>query len=265
VFIEQNGSYGTPYKYNGKELDSETGLYYYGARYYNPELSLWLSVDPKADHPKVIGHSPYTYALNNPVKYIDPNGQLPIIPIIAGIWALAELGMSAYDAYDTGKTILDPDKTAGEKWLAGGLFMAGVVFPGGGYSQLDNLGKWGIKSTKAVQRVNQRAQKATNMLFGKNKDINISLGGVSSKAEANAIGETIVGKFTYNAKKGWNEETKVINNKQGEFKIHFRGPADKKYDTGGNMVSNLQMYKSSISETGKKIWTEVKNVHIEVQ
>ena len=244
----------------------ETNLSYFGARYYEASLSVWLSVDPMADHTNQVDKSPYAYAWHNPVKYIDPDGQLPIIPIIAaGIWALAEIGMSAYDAYDTGKTILDPNKTASEKWLAGGLFMAGVVFPGGGYSQLDNLGKWGIKSTQAVQRVNQRAQMATNMLFGKNKDINISLGGVSSQAEANAIGETIVGKLTYNAKKGWYEGTKVINNKEGEFKIHFRGPADKKYDTGGNKVSNLQMYKSSISETGKKIWTEVKNVHIEVQ
>ena len=38
-----------PYKFNGKEKDEETGLYYYGARYYSPELSMWLSVDPMSD------------------------------------------------------------------------------------------------------------------------------------------------------------------------------------------------------------------------
>ena len=37
--------YKTPYKFNGKELDEETGLYYYGARYYDPRISVWLSVD----------------------------------------------------------------------------------------------------------------------------------------------------------------------------------------------------------------------------
>ena len=73
VFIEQNGSYGTPYKYNGKELDSETGLYYYGARYYNPELSLWLSVDPLVE--KYPSMSPYNYVANNPLIYIDPDGR----------------------------------------------------------------------------------------------------------------------------------------------------------------------------------------------
>ena len=33
-------------KHNGKELDAETGLYYYGARYYDPATALWLGVDP---------------------------------------------------------------------------------------------------------------------------------------------------------------------------------------------------------------------------
>jgi RHS repeat-associated protein len=43
------------YKFNGKELDEETGLYYYGARYYDPRISIWLSVHPLAErHPKLV-------------------------------------------------------------------------------------------------------------------------------------------------------------------------------------------------------------------
>ncbi|WP_317614905.1 RHS repeat-associated core domain-containing protein [Apibacter adventoris] len=61
------------YLINGKEQDEETGLYYYGARYYNPREAVWLSVDPLAEkYPNV---SPY--ALLNPVKYIDPTGMVP--------------------------------------------------------------------------------------------------------------------------------------------------------------------------------------------
>ena len=63
----------TPYKFNGKELDAETGLYYYGARYYNPATALWLGVDPLAS--KYPGVSPYVYCVSNPVKYIDPDGR----------------------------------------------------------------------------------------------------------------------------------------------------------------------------------------------
>ena len=44
----QNSHEGTTYKFNAKELDSETGNYYYGARYYDPKVSVWLSVDPLA-------------------------------------------------------------------------------------------------------------------------------------------------------------------------------------------------------------------------
>jgi len=47
VFIEErNSAWNTPYKFNAKELDEETGLYYYGARYYDPRTSVWLGADP---------------------------------------------------------------------------------------------------------------------------------------------------------------------------------------------------------------------------
>ena len=71
-----------PYLFNGKELDTETGLYYYGARYYDPRVSLWLNVDPLAEkYPHV---SPYTYTLNNPIKLIDPDGKALADIIIKG-------------------------------------------------------------------------------------------------------------------------------------------------------------------------------------
>jgi RHS repeat-associated protein len=80
--IEQHsysGDYTNRYKFNGKELDEETGFYYYGARYYDPRISIWLSTDPKAE--KYPSYSPYNYCLNNPILFIDPDGQDPIITI----------------------------------------------------------------------------------------------------------------------------------------------------------------------------------------
>ena len=74
IFIEQrNASWSTPYKFNGKELDEETGLAYYHARYYDPRTSVWLSVDPLAEKYPNIGS--YVYCANNPVKYVDPDGR----------------------------------------------------------------------------------------------------------------------------------------------------------------------------------------------
>ena len=51
----------------------ETGLSYFGARYYSSDLSIWLSVDPMSD--KYPSLSPYVYCANNPVKLVDPNGE----------------------------------------------------------------------------------------------------------------------------------------------------------------------------------------------
>ncbi len=73
VFLEErNNTWNTPYLFNGKELDEETGLYYYGARYYNPKTSQFLSTDRYAE--KYPDASPYQYCLNNPVKFLEVNG-----------------------------------------------------------------------------------------------------------------------------------------------------------------------------------------------
>ena len=63
----------TPYLFNAKEFDEETGMYYYGARYYEPRLSLWMSVDPLQE--KYLNISTYCYAANNPIKFIDSDGR----------------------------------------------------------------------------------------------------------------------------------------------------------------------------------------------
>jgi RHS repeat-associated protein len=75
MYEKMDGSYDNPYKFNAKELDEDTGLYYYGARYYNPRLSIWYGVDPLTE--KMPSWSPYNYTFDNPVRYIDPDGRKP--------------------------------------------------------------------------------------------------------------------------------------------------------------------------------------------
>ena len=60
------------YTFSAKEKDSETGLSYFGSRYYSSDLSVWLSVDPMSD--KYPSTSPYAYCRNNPIILVDPNG-----------------------------------------------------------------------------------------------------------------------------------------------------------------------------------------------
>ena len=59
--------------FSAKEKDTETGLSYFGSRYYSSDLSIWLSVDPMSD--KYSSMSPYIYCANNPVRLVDPNGE----------------------------------------------------------------------------------------------------------------------------------------------------------------------------------------------
>ena len=71
-FEERNNIWNTPYLFNAKEFDEETGLYYYGARYYEPKVSLWISVDKLSEEDLKV--SSYCYTDNNPIKYLDPDG-----------------------------------------------------------------------------------------------------------------------------------------------------------------------------------------------
>ncbi len=71
---QRNSSWNAPYTFSGKEKDAETGYGYFGARYYDSGLSIWLSVDPMSD--KYPNLSPYNYCANNPVMLVDPDGRI---------------------------------------------------------------------------------------------------------------------------------------------------------------------------------------------
>jgi RHS repeat-associated protein len=71
----ESGAAAAKYKFTSKELDAETGLYFYGARYYNAALARFISPDPAApllDDPQTLNR--YAYARNNPIFYNDPSG-----------------------------------------------------------------------------------------------------------------------------------------------------------------------------------------------
>ena len=69
---ERNGNWSTPYLFNGKEKDEETGLHYFHARYYDSRLGVWLSVDRLGE--KKPNFTSYNYCSNNPINRIDPDG-----------------------------------------------------------------------------------------------------------------------------------------------------------------------------------------------
>jgi RHS repeat-associated protein len=79
------------YRFTGAELDTATGLYHMGARFYDPTIGRWLSEDPVQDkhfEPGTLNF--YAYVHGNPLLYVDPDGKAAIVPaIFAGLAALA--------------------------------------------------------------------------------------------------------------------------------------------------------------------------------
>ncbi len=73
LFVSQkNSTFDSRYKFTAKELDNETNYTYFGARYYDSDLSSWLSVDPMTS--KFYSTSPYMFCIGNPVRLVDYNG-----------------------------------------------------------------------------------------------------------------------------------------------------------------------------------------------
>ncbi|MCQ2219336.1 MAG: RHS repeat-associated core domain-containing protein [Paludibacteraceae bacterium] len=70
---ESSAGWQSPYYFNAKELDNETGLYYYGARYLDPTEARWMSVDPMWE--KYTDANPYNYCHGNPITMVDPDGR----------------------------------------------------------------------------------------------------------------------------------------------------------------------------------------------
>lgn len=134
----------------------ETDTVYSEATLQPDIVSRWISSDPLADHPNQVGQSPYQYAWNNPVYWTDPDGRCPWCVV----WAVVEVGLAVYDAYETGATIIDPNASMTDKVLSAGGFALGVILPGGGYgSGAKAVGKEVVEATteKVVKETTQEA------------------------------------------------------------------------------------------------------------
>lgn len=126
----KTGSLEQPFGFAGQFTDAETGFVYLRARYYDPATGQFITRDPLVG----LTGQPYAYANNSPLNFTDPSGEIAWLAVLAVAWSAFEVGSTAVDAVSTAKTFSDPCASAADKLGSGGLFLAGVLLPGGGYS-----------------------------------------------------------------------------------------------------------------------------------
>jgi RHS repeat-associated protein len=95
----RSGSVSTPQKFTGQRLDT-TGLYYYGARYYDPTIGRFISADrfiQNLANPQMLNR--YSYCINNPLKCIYPSGHIVWFAVIAVVLIVVNVASVGYDIY----------------------------------------------------------------------------------------------------------------------------------------------------------------------
>ncbi|MBI1748532.1 MAG: RHS repeat protein, partial [Acidobacteria bacterium] len=107
--VQQIGSVANPFTYTGREFDSESGLYYYRSRYYDPQIGRFISEDPVGFDG---GINFYPYVENNPTNFVDPNGEFGQIIAGAAIGAGVDLAWQLitnggrFDCVDWGRVAM---------------------------------------------------------------------------------------------------------------------------------------------------------------
>jgi RHS repeat-associated protein len=150
-----------PFTYAGYMQDDETGMYYLIARYYNPEQGVFISADPDpGDDDDPITQNGYTYADNNPVMHVDPDGHW--------VWLAINAGFAAYDGYKAYKAGKSKKQIA---WAVASNFVKVKYIKGAG------------RVLKAVHG-NSRASKRANhgyeiykMVNGKKRVLKVGISG----------------------------------------------------------------------------------------
>src|SRR5699024_1520022 len=119
------------YTFGGKEEQPELGLNWidHHARNYDAALGRWMNVDPLGE--KMPSWSPYNYAFNNPVYFIDPDGKKPTRPIrpIPPIFLLKPV-LAFYQSFNSKNKIQSSNNTSSQRSRSSGVLGVGVEFQG---------------------------------------------------------------------------------------------------------------------------------------
>ena len=165
------------HSFSAKERDAETGLSYFGSRYYSSDLSIWLSVDPMSD--KYPSLSPYVYCADNPVKLVDPEGEEAEEPgdppkrnVVQKIWdGYVKIDKACEGHSDGSNQVCEFTK---RDWNVGlgissGLLCSAVLIESGGWLS------WGIGMANNIDDIgsNNQGESILQQLTDNNPYVNV--------------------------------------------------------------------------------------------
>ena len=162
----QSGTYTTDIKYTGK-IQDDTGLYYYGARYYDPVIGRFISPDSIVQAPQdPQALNRYAYCRNNPVKYVDPTGYgfldflgkvLGIIAAVVTFIATGGNAAAAFAAFNITDTVVSGGQALGNgadpSRVLGAIGMSitlNILVPGGDFAASNTLVHVGFHATRGA-------------------------------------------------------------------------------------------------------------------
>jgi RHS repeat-associated protein len=169
--------------YTGHVSDATTGLSYMQQRYYDPQLGLFLSVDPVSPHSSHKHFNRYSYAYGNPYSFTDPDGRVPVMPFVYGALMGGLADIAVQKAMNPGKPI--------DKVEVGIAAAVGSVSGGAGGLAVAAVGSGTISVGRAVAVqtvVNALAGGAGSAAESAIKGQPITAQGVATDALGNAAG-----------------------------------------------------------------------------
>jgi RHS repeat-associated protein len=162
-----NGAAGpNKYQYNGKEWNDDFGLgwNHHDWRFLDVAINRFVTIDLESEEEDQESFSPYHFSADNPIRYSDPDGRLPIIPVL---WLAYEVGSAIYDGYQAYKTVNDGNASTGEKAAAVGGVVLSAVLPGGGYGTAGKVAAKALDKAadvaKATDKVKDAAEKIAKL------------------------------------------------------------------------------------------------------
>jgi RHS repeat-associated protein len=164
-----NDSSGNRYRYTGKESGDEIGLYDFSARFLHTRFGRFTTIDPLAE--KYPGISPYAYCNGNPVNYVDPDGEHPVV-----VGALIGGAISGTAAAIKGKSFTEVIAATAGGAVDGAIGALGGKVVGKLACRIMKIGGLGAIGGGVGDVIEQ----GFNMLFGNQEEIDLKSAGASA-------------------------------------------------------------------------------------